>query len=189
MTDPSPDITGESPRTYRSGPSDPVRFTDGPGTWAETPVAAPIEDVWAAVTDINLPARFSGEFLGARWKTTGPAPGACFVGRNRHPAVGEWRTESFVTEFEPHRVFGWAVSDPDNPGARWRFVLDPSGPSGDRCRLRFEVTLGPGPSGTTAAIAAMPDKESRIIHRRLNELHANMARTVAGIRDLIEARR
>jgi hypothetical protein len=102
-----------------------------------------------------------------------------FTGRNQHPAIGEWQTTSYIVEFDPGRAFGWAVSDPDNPGATWCFRLDPAD---DGTTLRFEVRLGPGRSGTTMAIESMPDKEARIIHRRVAEAHANMARTVDGIR-------
>ena len=43
-----------------------------------------------------------------------------------------------------------------------------------------------GPSGLTPAIAAMPDKEERIILRRLEEHRANMQATVEGIKALAE---
>lgn len=172
-------------RTFERGPSDPVVHADGPGTWVSTSIAAPAAAVWAAVTDIELPTRFSEESQGASWSGEGPALGATFVGRNRHPAIGEWEAQCFVDVFEEERAFGWATSDRENPGARWRFRLDPDG---DRTILRYEVTLGPGPSGTTMAIASMPDKEARIIHRRIGELNANMVRTVEGVRDLLEAR-
>jgi hypothetical protein len=46
--------------------------------------------------------------------------------------------------------------------------------------------MGPGPSGTTAVIEKMPDKEERIIARRLEEWRTNMAATVDGIRRLAE---
>lgn len=170
-------------RTYRSGPSDPIRFLDGPGTWVETTVAAPLATVWDAVTDINLPARFSDEFLGAEWVTDGPAVGARFFGRNHHPASGEWQTESIVVECELNRVFSWAVGDPEAPGATWTYRLDGDD---ERTRLRFEVTIGPGPSGTTMAIASMPDKEDRILYRRINEMNANMRATLAGIKSALE---
>ena len=47
--------------------------------------------------------------------------------------------------------------------------------------------MGPARSGINAAIDAMPDKESRILHRRLAELHRNMEATLDGIKQLAEA--
>ena len=177
------------PRTFRRGPSDPVCLADQPGTWVEVAIAAPAERVWELVSDINLPARFSDEFVGASWRSgdgdgAGARAGACFVGRNRHQAIGEWEAESFVEVYEPGLSFGWATSDPDNPGARWRFDLESTGSS---TTLRYSMSIGPGPSGISMAIAAMPDKEDRILARRVREHHANMARTVEGIKGLAEA--
>lgn len=162
-----------------------MRYADGPTVEVATDVAAPAAVVWALVTDIELPARFSEEFLGGEWLDPGPAPGARFRGRNRHPAIGEWETTSYVTRCEPHRDFAWAVTDPERPAARWWFALEPVDGA---VRLRFGVRLGPGPSGLTAAITAMPDKEERIVARRLAEHERNMAATLAGIKGLAEAR-
>ena len=89
----------------------------------------------------------------------------------------------FVTHYEPRREFGWCVVDPDNPGARWRFELSPIAGA---TRLRFLVGLGPGQSGLTPVIEAMPEREPRIIYRRLEEHRANMQRTVDGIKELVE---
>jgi hypothetical protein len=36
------------------------------------------------------------------------------------------------------------------------------------------------------AIEAMPEKEDRIIHRRIGDLNANMKRTLEGIRQRVE---
>jgi uncharacterized protein YndB with AHSA1/START domain len=172
------------PRTFEAGPSDPIRLSDRPGTWVEVDIHAPAARVWELVTDIDLPARFSEEFRGATWRGDGPAPGASFVGRNRHPAIGEWEVECFVEACEEERAFGWASVDPVNPGARWRFDLEPSAAG---TRLRFSMSMGPGPYGISIAIEAMPEKEPRILHRRVGEHHANMLRTAQGIRDLAEA--
>ena len=35
--------------------------------------------------------------------------------------LGEWATTSHVIECEPERVLAWAVEDPANPAAIWRF--------------------------------------------------------------------
>ena len=145
---------------------------------------APVERVWDLVTDVDLPARFSTEFLGATWLDEGPQLSARFVGRSHHDALGEWETTSTVTRFERHRAFGWAVTDPDNPSSSWWFELDEE-PGG--VRLRQGARMGPAPSGLTIAITAMPDKEERIIARRLEEFERNMRVTLDGIKQLAEA--
>ena len=162
-----------------------MRYADGPTAEVEVEVDAPVERVWALVTDIDLPARFSSELQAARWLDDGPALDARFVGRNHHRVVGTWETTCVVTECTPHRSFGWAVGDPGFPSARWRFDLDPL--VGGGTRLRQWMCMGPAPSGLTPAIEAMPDKEERIIARRLDEHRANMAATVAGIKELAES--
>ncbi len=167
--------------TWERGPSDPPCLADGPGTVVEVDIDAPIADVWNLVTDIEIGARFSEEFVGARWAdgVTGPALGVEFIGSNRHPRIGEWGVRCFIDRFVEHAEFGWVTSDPDNPGARWGFEL--SSVAG-ATRLRHTLTLGPGPSGIDAAIAQMPDKEGRIIFVRLEEHRANMQRVVDGIK-------
>jgi nitroreductase/uncharacterized protein YndB with AHSA1/START domain len=169
--------------TSERGSDGTLRFADGPGAISEIDIDATPERVWALVTDLNLPARFSSEFLGADWAGDQRGVGARFFGRNQHPAIGEWTVPCYVDAFEePHR-FGWCTSDQANPGARWRFELAPR-PGGTR--LRFTYTIGPGPSGTSAAIENNPGKEDRVLSRRLAEVRANMERTVAGVKDLAE---
>ena len=46
--------------------------------------------------------------------------------------------------------------------------------------------MGPGSSGTSTAIERMPDKEERIVLRRIREMRLNMQQTVDGIRHLAE---
>ena len=169
--------------TFRSGPGDELRFADGPGLFVEVDVAAPPAAVWPLVTDLDAPAAFSEEFLGAEWRDDARGVGAVFIGRNHHPAIGEWTIPCFVEVCDEPRSFGWCTSDPDDPGARWRFDLEPLG---GQTRLRFTYQLGPGPSGTTAALAANPGKEARVLRRRLGEVRANMQRTVEGIKQLAE---
>lgn len=160
-----------------------MRYADGPTVEVDVLIAAPVEEVWEIVTDINLPAEFSTEFLGAEWLDDGPALGAGFVGHNRHDALGEWETTSWVNRFEPPHAFGWAVSDPDNPSATWWFALDEQEGG---VRVRQGARMGPAPSGLTVAISAMPDKEERIVGRRLEEWERNMRATLEGIKQRIE---
>jgi len=159
-----------------------VRYADGPSVTVDLYVAAPPEAIWPLVSDINLPARFSTEFQGAEWLDDAQTS---FLGRNQHPAAGEWTSTSYVVERVENRVFAWAVSDPDHPAASWRFELEAEGAG---TRLRQAMRMGPAPSGLTPAITAMPDKEERIIARRLDEHRTNMLATLQGIKDVVESR-
>jgi hypothetical protein len=165
-----------------------LRYADGPSTEAEVLIDAPPDVVWAYVTDIELPARFSTEFLGAEWvaedgATEEPGLGRRFLGRNRHPAIGEWETTAVVVEYDRERTFGWVIGDPDHPSASWRFTLTPEGSS---TRLSQWMRVGPAPSGINLAIDAMPHKEAAILRRRMAELRSNMETTVQGVKALAE---
>ncbi len=167
--------------TWQSGPSDPACLADGPGTVVEVDIKAPIEAVWDLVTDVAFGAQFSSEFVGARWVdgVEGPALGAEFIGTNQHEAIGQWDVPCFVHRYVEHREFGWVTSDPENPGAQWCFELERIAGA---TRLRYSVILGPGPSGISMAIASMPEKEPRILRRRITEHRANMQQVVDGMR-------
>ena len=92
-------------------------------TWID---ASP-ERVWELVSDVELMPTMSQELQSVEWLdgATKPAIGARFVGHSKHDALGEWATTSHVVECEPERVFAWAVEDPANPTAIWRFRLEP----------------------------------------------------------------
>jgi Polyketide cyclase / dehydrase and lipid transport len=156
-----------------------VRYADGPTVEVETHVAASPAVVWSLVSDITTPARFSEELQEAHWLDD-----EHFVGRSSHPAIGAWETTCTVVTRDPEREFGWVVGDPARPSAAWRFTLEPAGTG---TLLRQWMRMGPGPSGLTPAIQARPDKEERIVARRLEEHRANMQTTVEGIRRLAEA--
>ena len=162
-----------------------MRYSDSPSVEVDIHIDARPDRVWPLIADINLPARFSTEFQGAHWidDSTGPAQGARFAGRNRHQATGEWETTCTVTACEAGRLFAWAVGDPGFPSASWSFELEPEGGGS---RLRQRARMGPAPSGLTPAIEAMPDKEERIVARRLAEFEANMLATLQGIKALAE---
>ncbi len=136
-----------------------TRFVDGPSVEVDVHVEASPGRVWQLVTAISLPARFSQEYRGGEWVegSDGPARGARFTGRNRHPAIGEWETTSVVVECEPERVFAWAVNGLENPAATWRFELEPQEHG---TRLRQSARLGPGPSGSPGRSSASPIKRS-----------------------------
>lgn len=163
-----------------------MRYSDSPTTEVEVEINASPERVWQLISDISLPAKFSPEFQGAMWLdgATEPALGARFEGHNKHPAIGEWTTTSVVTAADPGREFSYAVTDADSPSASWWFFIEPNGRG---VVLRQKMQIGPGDSGLTPAIKAMPEKEERIIERRLQEHQANMQATVEGVKRLAES--
>jgi len=173
-------------RTLAEERSEPRTLANGPGQMVEVDIKAAPEIVWQYVSDINLSAEFSQEFQGGTWDDVDgePGGGATFTGHNQHPQVGEWSTTSHVVAWEPPKRFAWSVSDPVDSAAQWRFEIEKV-PGGSR--LRYHVRLGPGRSGLTPAIEAMPDKEPRILSRRQNEHQANMQLVVDGIKARSEA--
>ena len=162
-----------------------ARYADKPTVEVPIEIDAPPERVWAVVSDIAVMPGASPELQAVEWLDgrSGPGLGARFAGHNRHEAFGEWSTVSVIVEYDPPRVFAWAVRDPEEPSAVWRFSLEPQGGG---TLLRHWVQVGPGRSGLSFAIDQMPDKEQKIVFVRLRELEANMADTLAAIKRLAE---
>ena len=80
-------------------------------------------------------------------------------------------------------MFAWAVGDPEQPSAIWRFSVEAREAG---TLLRQWVQMGPGRSGLSAAIDRWPDKEQKIVFVRLREFEANMGTTLATIKGLAE---
>lgn len=163
-----------------------ARYCDTPTVRALTWIDAPPERVWPLVSDVELMPGMSSELQSVEWLdgASGAALGVRFVGRNRHEAMGEWTATSQIVEFEPGRVFAWAVGDPGDPAATWRFDLEPKDGGTE---LSQWVRLGPGQSGLSLAIERMPDKEQKIVFVRMREFERNMTATLAQIKKLAEA--
>ncbi len=160
-------------------------YADTPSVEAEIYIAATPQRVWDLVNDIHLMPTLSSEVQSVEWLdgATEAGLGARFTGRNAHSALGEWETVSTVIEHEAPNRFAWAVGDTENPSSIWRFTLQPDG---DGTVLRQWMQLGPAPSGLSLAIAAMPDKEQKIVFVRLREFESGMRTNLAGIKDRLE---
>jgi uncharacterized protein YndB with AHSA1/START domain len=163
-----------------------ARYADRPTVEVTTWVAAAPERVWPLVSDVTRMPECSEELQSARWieGARGPAVGARFVGRNRHDAFGEWETTSTVVAYDPPREFSWAVGDPAEPSALWRFALKPR--NGGTALSQW-MRMGPGRSGLSFAIDAMPEKEQKIVFVRLREFERGMTATLERIRQWAEA--
>jgi uncharacterized protein YndB with AHSA1/START domain len=163
-----------------------ARYADKPTVEVRTWIGAPPDRVWELVSDVELMPAMSSELQSVEWLdgANGPAAGARFTGRSKHDAMGEWETTSQVVEFEPGRVFGWAVGDPASPSALWRFRLE-SKDGGTE--LSEWMQMGPGRSGLSFAIDQMPDKEQKIVFVRMREFERNITVTLEQIKALAEA--
>ncbi|MEX1655444.1 SRPBCC family protein [Streptomyces pseudovenezuelae] len=160
-------------------------YADKPTVEVPIWIAAPPEQVWELVSDIELMPRLSSELQSVEWLdgSKGPVLGARFVGRSRHEAFGEWATTSHIVEYEPLRTFAWAVEDPQFPSAIWRFSLEPQDGG---TLLRQWMQMGPGRSGLSVAIDRMPEKEQKIVFVRMREFESNIGTTLEAIKKLAE---
>ncbi|HEX3827056.1 MAG TPA: SRPBCC family protein [Sporichthyaceae bacterium] len=163
-----------------------MRYADCPSVDATIVVGAAPDRVWELVSDIAVIAALSRETKSVEWVdgAAGPALGSRFRGVNSHEAVGEWTTVSTVVVCDPARAFQWDVGTVESPAASWGYELTPVA---DGTQLRAWGRLGPGPSNLTKAIDKFPEKEERIVARRLDEFRVGVEKTLAGIKSLAES--
>ena len=91
-----------------------------------------------------------------------------------------------MTGYEPERLFEWSVIGRDGDvSSIWRYTVNDGG--GGSAHVDHWFQMGPGRGGLNYAIESMPDKEERIVARRLEEHRVNMERVVAGVKVLAEA--
>lgn len=162
-----------------------ARYAGNPTVEVRAWIDAPPEQVWRLVSDIDLMPSMSDELQSVEWLdgADGCELGARFLGRSKHEALGEWATTSHVVEFEPGRVFAWAVEDPTHPTAIWRFRLEPRDGGTE---LSQWMQMGPARSGLSRAIDQMPEKEQKIVFVRMREFERNMTATLGRIKQMAE---
>ena len=162
-----------------------ANYADKPTVQVRTWIDAAPERVWAVVSDVQLMPQMSAELQTVTWcdGASGPALGVRFVGASKHESLGEWSTQSQIVEYDPPRVFGWAVQDPANPTALWRFTLEPRDGGTE---LTQWMQMGPARSGLSLAIDRMPDKEQKIVFVRLREFENAITGTLAQIKQRVE---
>ena len=155
-----------------------MRYRDQPTVEAVRHLSCDPETAWRYVTDITLPVGNSAELIAAEWLGDADhvALGARFKGRNRNRLLGEWETVCEVVEIEPGRRWVYNMLTSNGVGATWGFEVEPSA---EGSLVRQWGRMGPAPTGVTVAIDAQPDKEARIVERRLAQwlegMQANLA--------------
>jgi hypothetical protein len=161
-----------------------MRYSDLPTVEVTQRVNCDVPTAWALVTDIGLPARCSPELQSVEWvgDADGVKVGARFRGSSEHAAFGAWQTECEVVEVDEGRRWVYDVHGPEGVSATWAFEVEPTR---DGVLVRQWARMGPGPSGLTPAIVAQPDKEARIVSKRLAEWQQNMQVNLDCIRDSV----
>ena len=87
-------------------------------------IAAPPDDVYALLTDLNRVGQHSPETVSASWLDGGSVGvGARFRGRNRLGLLC-WSTVSTVLAAEPGRRFSFVTSAPSR--TTWTYTLEPT---------------------------------------------------------------
>jgi uncharacterized protein YndB with AHSA1/START domain len=162
-----------------------ARYADTPTVEASTWIDADPARVWSLVSDIALMPAFSDELKAVEWAegSDGPRVGARFIGHNKHDAFGQWDSTSQIVACDQPHEFAWAVGEPDDPAAMWRFRL---APRDGGTVLNYWMQMGPGRSGLSVAIESMPDKEQKIVFVRLREFEGAIGNTLAAIKRLAE---
>lgn len=162
-----------------------MRYRDQPTVEVTQRVRCDVATAWGYVTDISVPARCSAELQSAEWLdgADGVRVGARFRGRNRNDAIGQWETVCEVVEVEEQRRWVWNVLGHEEPVASWGFEVEPAS---DGVLIRQWARMGPGPSGLNIGIAAQPDKEARIVARRLSEWQHGMQANLDWIQSQVE---
>jgi Polyketide cyclase / dehydrase and lipid transport len=162
-----------------------VRYRDQPTIEVTLRVRCDVATAWELVTDIGLPARCSAELQAVEWldEAGRVEVGARFRGRSSHEALGDWETVCEVVEVEDNRRWVWNVVTSQGVSSTWAFEVEPAS---DGVLIRQWARMGPAPSGLSVAIAATPEKEARIVARRLSEWQQNMQANLEWIRSQTE---
>lgn len=151
-----------------------MRLRDNPIVEVSRKLSCSPERAWELVTDIALPTRAEGELQRVEWLDGADrvAVGARFRGYNRNNELGDWATDSVITEVEDGRRWVWSVGATGSPGwATWGFEIDPAR---DGSLVRQWARIGNAESPFATFVASQPEKEGRIIEYRLRIWQSGM---------------
>jgi len=136
---------------------------------ANTVIAAPAEEIYAFIADIERMGEISPECTGGTWESDDRGVGALFIGSN---AAGDrtWQSRMRVVEARPPHAFAW-----ENVG-------NPADPITDlKPRARWRYTFTPGEGGTVVEESWLYLSEPTEEALRDGRLQARMATNESGI--------
>ena len=96
-------------------------------------IKAPVEKVWAMITDLPRMGEWSPENQGGEWAdgATGPAVGATFKGKNGN-GKKNWSTSVKVNALEAQRKFSFGLMVFGKNWCDWVYELEPTA---EGCRV------------------------------------------------------
>jgi uncharacterized protein YndB with AHSA1/START domain len=145
---------------------------------------APIEAVWALLSDVERMAGLGPEHVEAHWLGRERGVGAQFSGKNRR-GDEVWEVPCHVTECDRPTRFSWTVLEPENPSSRWCYTLAEEG-TGTLVVERFEH--GPNYSFTRIWAEEHPAEASSLISERADTLRADMSTTLVNAERVLLSR-
>jgi uncharacterized protein YndB with AHSA1/START domain len=152
------------------------------GGEASIAIQAPVEAIWALVTDITRTGEWSPEATGGAWLdgAAGPAVGARFKGSNRRGRT-KWATTCEVTACEPPREFSFVTGRPQKPETAWRYLLEPAADGTTRLTESFELVKPLG------AISNFVTRVTTGVKDRRADLEENVGASLVRIKEIAEA--
>jgi uncharacterized protein YndB with AHSA1/START domain len=124
-------------------------------------IAAPPEEVYAAISDVTRMGEWSEECHGGEWHEgfAGPSLGATFDGHNRN-GENEWTTQGKVIEADPGRAFAFECSMYDFHYSTWGYRIEPIA-SGSRVTEWSEDLRPESVLEMSAQISGIEDRSGR----------------------------
>jgi hypothetical protein len=102
---------------------------------------APVEEVWALVSDVTRIGEFSPETFEAKWTkgSTGPEVGANFSGHVKRTGTGVvYWSPCVVTQCVENEIFEFVVGTEKVAANKWGYRLEPEG-TGTKVTEYFEL--------------------------------------------------
>ena len=142
-------------------------------------IGAPVEQVWAMVSDLPRMGEWSPESEGVTWSggAKGAKPGARFNGANRN-GKKKWSTSGLIVDADPSRLLTFRIKAAGFKVAEWRYEFEPTATG---CRIT-EIWIDQRGRIAKAAGKAASGVADRAAHNR-----ATMEQTLERLKAAVES--